>query len=178
MPNHTIIAVRPPGNLTVPQVSRAPSGDHPGALASAIRLLGHHFSEHASANPAFVLRADWGEVYANAIAKGIATGRHRLTLAIPDGCGTDDPVAVCACWLRAGIIGESTVGVISELFVLPECRGQGVGRKLAEDACHWLLGNGASELTLTTPVLGGAKSFWERLGFAVTSLGMTRFPPK
>lgn len=176
MTQHAIITVRPTGAISAPQVGHVPSGDHPGAMAAALDLLGQHFAEYSAANPTFVLRRQWRETYESAIAHGIASGRHRLAIAIPDGGGFPEAAGVCACWLRPGTITEATAGVISELFVRPECRGMGVGRMLAEDACHWLLSNGASELTLTTPVLGGAKPFWERLGFAATNLGMTRFP--
>lgn len=176
MKHHAIITVRPPGAISAPQVGHTQSGDDQQAMAAALDLLGQHFAEYSAANPTFVLRGQWRKTYEAAIAQGIASGRHRLAIAVPGGGGIPEAAGVCACWLRSGTITEATTGVISELFVRPECRGMGVGRMLAEDACHWLLSNGAGELTLTTPVLGGAKPFWERLGFAVTSLGMTRFP--
>jgi len=175
-----LITIRPPdrmGRLDVAAVGDV-TGENGFAMDAAMRLLGQHFAEHATINPTFVLRDSWEQVYRRAMESGLAGGRHRLVIAVPLGASASEAVGVCASWLRTGQVSLGETGVISEVFVAASYRGKGVGRQLAEDAAHWLLLMGANELTLSTPVVGGARAFWERLGFAVTSHGMTRFPPR
>ena len=66
-------------------------------------------------------------------------------------------------------------GVISGVFVLPEVRGQGIGKALAETAETWFAENGL--LTSELQVLHGneaAQHLWEELGYEPLALGMRK----
>ena len=66
-------------------------------------------------------------------------------------------------------------GIISGIFVLPEVRGQGIGKALAETAEAWFAENGL--LTSELQVLHGneaAQHLWEELGYKPLALGMRK----
>ena len=66
-------------------------------------------------------------------------------------------------------------GVISGVFVLPEVRGQGIGKDLAETAETWFAENGL--VTSELQVLHGneaAQHLWEELGYEPLALGMRK----
>jgi ribosomal protein S18 acetylase RimI-like enzyme len=66
-------------------------------------------------------------------------------------------------------------GVISGVFVLPEARGQGTGKALAETAEKWFAENGL--VTSELQVLHGneaAQHLWEELGYEPLALGMRK----
>ncbi len=66
-------------------------------------------------------------------------------------------------------------GIISGVFVLPEARGRGVGKALAETAEAWFAENGL--LTSELQVLHGnevAQHLWEELGYEPLALGMRK----
>ncbi len=66
-------------------------------------------------------------------------------------------------------------GVISGVFVLPEVRGQGIGKALAETAESWFAENGL--FTSELQVLHGneaAQHLWEELGYEPLALGMRK----
>jgi GNAT superfamily N-acetyltransferase len=62
--------------------------------------------------------------------------------------------------------GVGQVGAISEVFVRPEWRNSGLGRRLVEHAVDWYRGNGVSRVELQ--VVSGnpdAVRFYERMGW-------------
>ena len=66
-------------------------------------------------------------------------------------------------------------GIISGVFVLPEVRGQGIGKALAETAETWFTEYGL--VTSELQVLHGneaAQHLWEELGYEPLALGMRK----
>jgi len=74
-----------------------------------------------------------------------------------------------------GIVGgfldkeDATRASLASMWVSPESRGRGVGRRLVETIIAWAEGKGARSLRLlVTSNNDGAIGFYERLGFAKT----------
>jgi GNAT superfamily N-acetyltransferase len=58
-------------------------------------------------------------------------------------------------------------GFVDQVYVLPDHRGKGVGRRLVGEICHFFARGGAEDLSLRY-VTGNAEAtaFWSALGFA------------
>lgn len=66
----------------------------------------------------------------------------------------------------AGVVGgelAGEVGLLRSLWVSPEQRGQGLGRRLVEHQQRWLRSLGCSEVYL---MANGGETFWLRLGYS------------
>ncbi|MFS8049642.1 N-acetyltransferase family protein [Rhizobium sp. BR 314] len=66
-------------------------------------------------------------------------------------------------------------GVIHDLFVDPQRRREGDGRRLLEQAVTMLAGKGAPQVVLSTAYKNnGAQALFERIGFRATMIEMTK----
>jgi len=67
---------------------------------------------------------------------------------------------------RPPIFKQRVQGYIANVFVLPEVRGKGIGRKLVEGAIVWLRDQGALDVELSVAERNeSGRSFWQNLGF-------------
>lgn len=107
--------------------------------------------------------------------------RHLVAVAEADG----KP----AGFLTAGILrmdrklsfhGQSMIGMIHDLYLIPEYRGAGLARRLLDRAEDWLAGQGAS-LVECQVVEGNSlgRAFWARQGYTPVSTTRSKvLPPK
>jgi ribosomal protein S18 acetylase RimI-like enzyme len=66
-------------------------------------------------------------------------------------------------------------GVLHDIFVDPQRRRDGVGRRLLEQAVKMLAGKGAPRIVLSTAYKNkGAQALFDRMGFRATTVEMTR----
>jgi GNAT superfamily N-acetyltransferase len=73
--------------------------------------------------------------------------------------------------LPAGIVSATMrdgAGKFGALWVAPDERGEGLGRRLVETACEWLEACGASRIELDVTEGNPAAALYERLGFVAT----------
>ncbi|HIE50266.1 MAG TPA: GNAT family N-acetyltransferase [Armatimonadetes bacterium] len=69
------------------------------------------------------------------------------------------------------------LGYISDCFVVPSARRQGIGRRLVEAALQWFREYGVEEVEIgVLPSNRAAGAFWEALGFEPFRLQMRRQP--
>jgi len=65
--------------------------------------------------------------------------------------------------------GEATNAYVCAMWVVPESRNRGVGRLLIDEATHWLMDAGASEVNAwVSDANASAVDFYEALGFVST----------
>ena len=108
-------------------------------------------------------------------AGGFAARRAELlekasAIRVEVACGPGGDVGYCIGTLDSGGRGE-----IDSLFVKEECRGAGLGRRLALSAMGWLEVSGASPIDLM--VVAGNRAaidFYERLGFYPRNVHLVR----
>ena len=100
-----------------------------------------------------------------------------------------DPSCWCALAVEGGaaqavvtvstmhLVEEGRLGVIGDLYVLPEHRSQGIARRLIENAKDWCRDQGCSSVEVTVTPQGEQRHrlsrFYARLGFAAN--GRTSF---
>ena len=81
------------------------------------------------------------------------------------GTGPDEYQAYCI------VSADGDAGEVDSLYVDPECRGKGIGRKLMERALDWLSGTGCAKVRIS--VAQGneqALDFYETFGFKLRFL--------
>ncbi|GAA0438460.1 GNAT family N-acetyltransferase [Lentibacillus halophilus] len=69
---------------------------------------------------------------------------------------------------------EERTGMISELYVFPLYRRQGIGQKLCKEACRQLKRDGYSKVQLNVFEGNDAQTFYKRLGFTEVSTLMEK----
>jgi ribosomal protein S18 acetylase RimI-like enzyme len=106
------------------------------------------------------------------------------------GSQLDEPDAVVYVAERAGaVVGyvyagiepqswkelRDAAGFVHDVVVEEAARGQGIGRRLVEEAARWLEAHGAPRVMLWTAQANGpAQRLFEALGFRRTMIEMTR----
>lgn len=71
--------------------------------------------------------------------------------------------------------GQTSIGVLENLYVVETWRRQGGGRQMAEAAIEWLTREGALEIYVNViPKNTNSLQFWRHMGFEVQRLAMTR----
>lgn len=86
------------------------------------------------------------------------------------GAATPGSSALALCVTRIDeappILHETRRGEISDLWVEPHARRNGLGRALVEDAVSWLRASGVSRVEVRVAVRNEAgRAFWRALGF-------------
>jgi GNAT superfamily N-acetyltransferase len=149
-------------------VSPATEHDLPTVLALVHELLlelGDEGDEFAAVDPE-KLRAD--------MRANLCSGRF-LALLARDGSGS--PVGVLTLSVSFAVYAGGEYGVIDEMYVTPSFRGQGIGRRLVEEALslartrHWF------RIDVTAPEGTShhrAVQFYEKLGFEFTGPKLRR----
>ncbi len=81
------------------------------------------------------------------------------------------PVGFIAFYESYALYAEGAFGTIPELYVRPEYRSKGVGKKLIEKAREFAAAKGWTRLEVTTPPLPQFErtlEFYEKEGFSIT----------
>lgn len=69
---------------------------------------------------------------------------------------------------------DQVVAQCTLIGVRPECRSQGIGRKLIEYAEHWFKGHGVTHMVHHHRVIYDVKPLFERIGFKLEELGYVK----
>ncbi|MCB1925492.1 MAG: GNAT family N-acetyltransferase [Gammaproteobacteria bacterium] len=102
------------------------------------------------------------------LAQILDDGRYFVLVAVAAATG---PVGFVSMYEGFALYTEGRFGTMSEFYVLPEHRSQGVGRRLADAAKAFAAARGWRRLEVTTPPLPAFErtlAFYEREGFATT----------
>ena len=103
-------------------------------------------------------------------ARAWLTEDHSLMWLAKDG-ESGHVVGFVAVYEAYALYAEGTFGTISELFVQPSHRSQGIGRTLVETVKRWAADCRWTRLEVTTPPLpsfGRTLSFYTRHGFSIS----------
>ena len=95
-------------------------------------------------------------------------GQYKVFLAID---GEEKPIGFAAVYESYALYAEGAFGTMSELYVRPGFRSEGVGKDLVGAVIEWGNKQGWKRLEVTTPPLPQFKktlSFYEREGFEVS----------
>jgi GNAT superfamily N-acetyltransferase len=132
-------------------------------------LLSDHYAAHwAELDPTLDIIASWRERYVDFVHRARAEQALRSYLAVIDGV----PIGSACCHVverRFPMFGRGDVGgagYIWGVYVAPQIRGRGIGKRLIEACVEHLTGAGCSRVLLHA----GERSrpLYERLGFAPT----------
>lgn len=100
----------------------------------------------------------------------LSDGTYDVFIAVDESLGSQ-AVGFASVYGSRAIYAEGIFGTIPELYVRPEYRQRGIGRKLIEALRALGVQRGWKRLEVTTPPLPefqGTLAFYEREGFAVT----------
>lgn len=148
------------------------AGDIP-SVARMFRRLAYHVRD-VSIDPYF----DYAELETGsveeALAAALADSRQRVII-----CRSgDEPVAFLWCAVRSCFLPVSSVketGYINAAWTEPEYRGQGIMRRLMEEAERFFRDRSLGYVELHVLAKNAdAKSAWERLGFSTFREQMRR----
>ncbi|WP_123621588.1 GNAT family N-acetyltransferase [Halorubrum sp. CSM-61] len=108
------------------------------------------------------------------VSRSVVTGE--LLVARDDGNATDEPVGFVGFALdRGGYDRDRTRGVVSNLFVVPERRGEGIGADLLEAAERALRQAGAETVALEALAANDrAREFYAERGYEPHRVELTK----
>ena len=145
-------------------VRRARSEDLDDVLLLWLGLM----SEHEQLDPRLAVADGAGEIMRDRLLQVIDSDARRLFVAAVDG----DLVGYAS-----GSVVENTVvfrvrylGHISDMYVAPPWRRQGIGRQLFVALRRWFRGQGLTSIELNVATLNPVgQTFWTGLGFSSLS---------
>jgi ribosomal protein S18 acetylase RimI-like enzyme len=133
---------------------RLATTDDAAAIATVLRAFQAEYEEAAP-------EQDW---WAGRIAELMDTGDSAVVLLDP-GTG-EPPVGVAYLRFRPSLYQDAPEAYLAELYVRPDLRGQGLGRRLLTAAMDHAVDRGATYLDLsTTSADTAAVALYESLGF-------------
>jgi GNAT superfamily N-acetyltransferase len=130
-----------------------------GLVGELLAELGEEGDEFAG-TPAAKLLAD--------ASHALGSGRFLALLARGE---SDAPLGVLTLSVSFAVYAGGEYGVIDEMYVCPEARGQGIGRRLVEEALRVARDRGWFRLDVTAPEAARHRrvvEFYEKLGFEFT----------
>ena len=144
--------------MNQPAIRRARREDAQRVGALWLWLL----EEHAATEPRFGVADDALERWMNDFAHWVSDEQYRVFVAEQDG----DVVGfvTASLWKPPPVYTLTREVYINELFVVPEGRGQGIGRRLVEAIQAWAETLRADRLRLGVLAANAeGRAFWERL---------------
>ena len=115
------------------------------------------------------------DAYLAQMFQGCEKGNGRVFIAESDNAGIGFVCAYARVCITDADEAPKEVALISDIAVLPQYRGQGIGRRLLEHADHFVRENGA--ITLRLVVLSrntGARKLYAEVGFPDRWVQMTK----
>ena len=139
----------PPGNSGAPQVRRATPGDAPAVA----RLLHDFQEEYDEPSPGVeMLEERYAELIRN---------KEMIVLLIGEG-----PDGFAQLRFRPWVYSSGLHSYLEELYVVPDLRGNGLGRALLEAAMETARGEGAEQMELGSSEDDvAARALYESAGF-------------
>lgn len=144
----------------------------PADAAALVMLWRRLIDEHRTLEPRFVLADDAEIRWRNDVQAFLLSSAHRYLLATEE----DRSVGFIHAhrWQPAPLYGDALEVFVAELYLLPEYRRLGLGRRLIEEIRIWAESQGAHRLrlgVLAANVEGVA--FWESIGARALSIDFT-----
>jgi len=132
------------------------------ALAHHLDLVRHYFPDW-----------DAGEIGAKLYEAHVKEVLHDTCCRMWVGVQGDRPVALIEASFRPNF--DPAIGHISDVYVAPELRRQGVARRMMQRAEAWLREQGAASVDLNVAAVNdGAIAFYRRLGYETQRLNMKK----
>ncbi len=143
------------------EIRRATSRDIGGILP----IWGQLAEFHSALDPAFRPAPDWEREY-GAYLRALLARDDALAVVARDG---EEIIgyAVGRITTMPAFFAQRQRGYIHDVYVRPEYRRRGIGRRLVEEILAWLRRRGVTLVELTVAAANEAIPFWERLGFRV-----------
>lgn len=127
---------------------------------------------HSALDPAFTPSAQWPREY-GAYLRVLITRDDAIAVMAKDGSEVVG-YAVGRITTLPPFFEHRYRGYIHDVFVTPQFRRHGVGRRLVDEILRWLRQRGVNLVELTVAANNDAVPFWERLGFRVYMHQMKR----
>lgn len=157
------------------EVREARSEDLPGVVDLWEQMIEHHtkLSHH------FTLSRDGVRRYSKYLASKFSEKSTKLVVATQDS----RLVGFMLCLLspNAPVFKEKTLGVVSDVYVVPELRKRGVAREMLKVALRWFKKNRVTTVQLSVAAANlEARAAWGQLGFKphmmMKRLDIDKFP--
>jgi len=120
---------------------------------------------HSGLDTAFTPSAQWAREYGSYL-RVLISRDDALAVMAKDGAEVVG-YAVGRITMLPPFFEHRTRGYIHDVFVKPQFRRRGVGRRLVDEILRWLRQRGVNLVELTVAANNDAVPFWERLGFRV-----------
>ncbi len=120
---------------------------------------------HATLDPAFTPSAQWPREYGTYL-RSLMTRDDAIAVVARDA-GEIIGYAVGRVTMLPPFFEQRYRGYIHDVFVKPQFRHHGVGRRLIDAILQWLRQQEVLLVELTVATNNEAVGFWERLGFSV-----------
>jgi len=114
-----------------------------------------------------------GDKWVEFVREGLASGRNLLLIAKSDNAVVG--FAFASIFRNYPLEVSRTIGVIDDVYVLPEFRGKGIGKKLAMECLNKMEAAGVKTVTLQVFTENKvAIKLYEKLGFKTYRYGMKK----
>jgi len=114
-----------------------------------------------------------GDKWVEFVREGLASGRNFLLVAKSGGMVVG--FALASIFRDYPLEISKTIGVIDDVYVLPEFRGRGIGKKLAVECLNRMKAAGVTAVTLQVLTENKtATRLYEKLGFKTYRYGMIK----
>ncbi len=120
---------------------------------------------HSTLDPAFTPSAQWPREY-GAYLRSLMTRDDAIAVVARDA-GEIVGYAVGRVTMLPPFFEQRYRGYIHDVFVKPQFRRRGVGRRLVDAILQWLRQQEVLLVELTVATNNEAVAFWKRLGFSV-----------
>jgi len=120
---------------------------------------------HSTLDPAFTPSAQWPREYGTYL-RSLMTRDDAIALVARDA-GEIVGYAVGRVTMLPPFFEQRYRGYIHDVFVKPQFRRRGVGRRLVDAILQWLRQQEVLLVELTVATNNEAVAFWKRLGFSV-----------
>lgn len=119
---------------------------------------------HSALDPVFTPSAQWSREYGTYL-RTLMTRDDAIAVVAKDG-GELVGYAVGRITMLPPFFQQRYRGYIHDVFVKPQIRRRGVGRRLVDAILQWLRQQEVTLVELTVATNNEAVAFWERLGFS------------
>ena len=137
----------------------------PGDIKAVVRLWNGEVEYHESIDPRLKVREGAEEGFRRFLSR-IAAAQADVIVLVADAEGEIVGFLIGMVRERTSVFIRSRHGYITDIYVDPEFRRQGVGRKLVKAAEEWFTSQGLDHVRLQVSAANEAGlAFWRSVGF-------------